>query len=244
MVIMTKKAVLFSVLVLAFSVAAGKAVEAAGNTSAPAAVSPAAGVHAAPLEEAKNKQVEVTDASFRCLHKMTKVRSMYVGNLLGDVQSTLAVANSPNGGIYPPGSVLQLFPGEVMVKREKGAHPASNDWEFFTLNVTADGAKITQRGFDPEKPVKNMFGLCISCHSQAAPQWDMVCEKGHGCQPLNFPGGINTAVLAPALQKTDARCASPVPLTKEEIVELDKLKKLLEAQAAARAGAAAPTGGQ
>jgi hypothetical protein len=72
----------------------------------------------------------------------------------------------------------------------------------------------------------------------------MVCEKGHGCQPLNFPGGINTAVLAPALQKTDPRCPPPVPLTEKEIVELGKLKKLLEAQATARAGAAAPTGGQ
>ena len=246
MVITAKKVVLFSVLALAFSVAVGKAAD-AGNASVPAAsgaadVSPSSsGIPVAPLAEAGDKKVEVTDASFRCLHEMKKVRSMYVDNLLGDVAGTLAVANAADGGAYPPGSVLQLFPGEVMVKREKGANPASNDWEFFTLDVTAAGAKITQRGFVPGKPVKNMFGSCVSCHSQAAPKWDMVCEKGHGCPPINFPGGINTAVLTTALQKTDKRCPSPEPpLTPEEIVELGKLKKVLEAAAQA----AAPTGGQ
>jgi hypothetical protein len=242
MIITAKKAMLFSVLALAFSMTADKAADAGGATKIPAAVdaaadsTTAADVQAAPLAEADGKKVEVTDASFRCLHKMTKVRSMYVDNLLGDIQGTLAVANSADGGAYPPGSVLQLFPGEVMVKREKGTNPASNDWEFFTLDVTADGAKITQRGFDPEKPVKNMFGPCLSCHSQAAPKWDMVCEKGHGCPPINFPGGINSAVLTTALQKTDKRCPSPDPLTEVEIVELGKLKKLLEAQAAAAGG--------
>ncbi len=234
-----KKAILFSVLVLAFSGGCR-----AGNAENPAAAAanPAAGdVQAAPLSEAGDKKVEVTDASFRCLHEMKKVRSMYVDNLLGDVQGTLAVANAADGGSYPPGSVLQLFPGEVMVKREKGANPASNDWEFFMLDVTADGAKIKQRGFET---VRNMFGTCVSCHSQAAPKWDMVCEKGHGCPPINFPGGINSAVLTTALQKTDKRCPSPDPLKAEEMAELGKLKKLLEAQAAAHAGAAAPTGGQ
>ncbi len=247
MVITAKKVVLFSVLALAFSVAVGKAAD-AGNAEKPAAAAAAdtgaAVVPVTPLAEAGAKQVEVTDASFRCLHEMKKVRSMYVDNLLGDVEGTLAVANAADGGAYPPGSVLQLFPGEVMVKREKGANPASNDWEFFTLDVTAAGAKITQRGFNPEKPVKNIFGTCVSCHSQAAPKWDMVCEKGHGCPPINFPGGINTAVLTTALQKTDKRCPSPEPLTEVEIAELGKLKKLMEAQAAANAGAAAPTGGQ
>jgi len=235
MVITAKKAALFSVFALVLAAAAA----AAGNAEKPAATAGdtgAAAVPAAPLAETSDKKVEVSDASFRCLHKMTKVRSMYVDNLLGDVQGTLAVANSADGGAYPPGSVLQLFPGEVMVKLEKGTSPASNDWEFFTLDVTADGAKITRRGFDPEKPVKNMFGSCLSCHSQAAPKWDMVCEKGHGCPPINFPGGINSAVLTTALQKTDKRCPSPDPLTAEEIAELGKLKKLLEAQAAASAG--------
>lgn len=247
MVITVRKALLFSVLALAFSVAGGStAAEAGGKDSKPAAsdaaaVPAAADVSAAPLAEADGKKVEVTDASFRCLHKMEKVRSMYVDNLLGDLNGTLAVAKSSDGGTYPPGSLLQLFPGEVMVKREKGANPASNDWEFFMLDVTADGAKIKQRGFEP---VRNMFGSCTSCHSQAAPKWDMVCEKGHGCPPITFPGGINSAVLTTALQKTDKRCPSPEPLTAEEIAELGKLKKVLEAQAAAQAGAAAPTGGQ
>lgn len=179
--------------------------------------------------------VEVTDSSFRCLHQMTKVRGMYVDNLLGNLQDTLAVANSADGGTYPPGTVVQLFPGEAMVKREKGASPASNDWEFFLLDVSQQGAKIKERGFGPERPA-NMFGSCFSCHSQAAPKWDMICEDDHGCAPIVFPGGINTPVLTSALQKTDKRCSPPEPLTPEELAELKKLQDILAAQAAAAGG--------
>jgi hypothetical protein len=66
----------------------------------------------------------------------------------------------------------------------------------------------------------------------------MICAAGHPCPPIVFPGGINTPVLISALQKTDKRCPSPEPLTDPEKVELGKLKKILEAQAAAHAGAA------
>jgi hypothetical protein len=190
---------------------------------------------------ASDRKVVVTDQSFECLHQNQKVRNMYVDNILGDLKGTLAVADSGMGGVYPPGTVLQLIPGEAMVKLEKGASPETNDWEFFVLGVTADGAKIIERGFAEAKSA--LGGSCIACHRKAEPQWDMTCEQGHGCKPIVVPG-INIALVTSALQKTDKRCASPEPLTSEELAELKKLQGLLAKQAAARAAAANnPSGG-
>jgi hypothetical protein len=78
---------------------------------------------------------------------MTPVRQFYVDNLRSNLPATLAAANSPNGAIYPPGSLIQLVPGEAMVKREKGFNPATRDWEFFELDVSKDGTQIRKRGF-------------------------------------------------------------------------------------------------
>ena len=77
--------------------------------------------------------------SFRCITEMTHVRQFYVDNLLGNLDATLAVANSPTGGTYPPGTVIQLIPTEAMVKRDKGFNPVTHDWEFFDLDVSKDG---------------------------------------------------------------------------------------------------------
>jgi hypothetical protein len=74
---------------------------------------------------------EIDAKSFRCIMDMTHVRQFYVDNLLGNLDATLAVANSATGGTYPPGSVIQLIPGEAMVKRDKGFNPVTHDWEFF-----------------------------------------------------------------------------------------------------------------
>jgi hypothetical protein len=51
------------------------------------------------------------------------VRQFYVDNVSGDVAATVAAANSATGAVYPPGSVIQLIPGEAMVKRDKGLQP-------------------------------------------------------------------------------------------------------------------------
>src|SRR4051812_31639464 len=77
----------------------------------------------APAAAAPAVKVAVTDSSFRCMRKMTAVRHFYVDNLLGDIKGTLAAANAPKGAPYPPGSVVQLVPTEVMVKREPGFSP-------------------------------------------------------------------------------------------------------------------------
>src|SRR5229473_5564699 len=72
---------------------------------------------------------DIDAKSFRCITKMTPVRQFYVDNLRGNLDATLAAANSPNGAVYPPGSVVQLIPGEAMAKRDKGFDATTHDWE-------------------------------------------------------------------------------------------------------------------
>lgn len=144
--------------------------------------------------------VNITEKSFKCLQEMTPVRGFFVDNLLpGRLEETVKVAQSPAGGVYPPGSVVQLFPNEVMVKRETGFNPVTKDWEFFELDVDKNGSSIRKRGF---ADVVNRFGgNCFACHIAAKPEWDLICEQDHGCEKLPIP---RSAVIA--LQKTDPRC--------------------------------------
>ncbi len=162
--------------------------------------------------------LQIDATSFRCIRKMTPVRQFYVDNLLGRLDATLAVANSKTGGVYPPGSVIQLIPGEAMVKRDKGFNPATRDWEFFELDVSKDGTKIRKRGF---ADVVNRFnGNCFACHIAARPEWDLVCETGHGCKPIPV-----TRAMIGALQRTDPRCENPPPspADAEALKQLDKV---------------------
>ena len=145
--------------------------------------------------------LDISADSFRCLAEMTPVKHFYVDNLLGDIDATVAVANSEEGGVYPPGSVVQLVPTEVMVKRNKGFNPVTKDWEFYELDVSADGSSIRNRGF---ADVVNKFGgNCFGCHIQARPEWDLICGKDHGCQPIPV-----TDEQIVALQQADPRCAT------------------------------------
>ncbi len=154
--------------------------------------------------------------AFGCIRDLEPVRGFYVGNLEGDLDGTLAVANSPTGGNYPAGSVVQLVPTEVMVKRTPGFNPATRDWEFIELDVSPEGTAIRARGF---ADVVNRFGgNCFACHVKAEPQWDMICEQGHGCDPIPL-----TPAMTRALQKTDPRC-EPATLTEEEAVALQALQ--------------------
>lgn len=158
----------------------------------------------------------ITADTFGCIREMTPVRGFYVDNLQGNLEGTLAVANSPTGGTYPPGSVVQLVPTEVMVKREAGFNPATKDWEFFELDVSPEGSVIRARGF---ADVVNRFGgNCFACHVKARPEWDMICEQDHGCDPIPL-----TPVMTRAIQKTDPRC-EPTELTEEETAALQALQ--------------------
>ena len=86
---------------------------------------------------------DIDGKSFRCITKMTPVRQFYVDNLQGNLDATLAAAKT-TGAVYPPGSVIQLIPGEAMVKRDKGFNTATHDWEFFELDVSRDGTPKTR----------------------------------------------------------------------------------------------------
>jgi hypothetical protein len=143
------------------------------------------------------------------------VRGFFVDNLQGDLDATLAVSNAGTGS-YPEGSVIQLVPTEVMVKHEAGFSPATQDWEFIELDVSAEGGKIRARGF---VDVVNRFGgNCFACHVKANPGRDLVCETGNGCDPIPL-----TPTMIKAIQNTDPRC-EPVPLPAEQIEALKQLQ--------------------
>ncbi len=164
--------------------------------------------------------LQIDAKSFRCITKMTPVRQFYVDNLRGHLDETLAAAKSPTGAVYPPGSVIQLVPGEAMVKRDKGFSPVTHDWEFFELDVSKEGTQIRRRGF---ADVVNRFGgNCFGCHVAARPEWDLVCEADHGCAPIPV-----TRAMIGALQRTDPRCDNPA-LSPEDAEALKQLERLVQ----------------
>lgn len=149
-----------------------------------------------------NEAIAIDESTFDCITDMTPVRGFFVDNLLGNLEATLAVANSSTGGTWPTGSVVQLVPTEVMVKQPEGTSPATNDWEFFELAVSTEGSEIVTRGYTD---VVNRFGgNCLGCHIKAEPQWDMICEQNHGCDPIPL-----TREMLTTIQQTDPRCNRP-----------------------------------
>lgn len=119
-------------------------------------------------EKSPSSAIKAIDAdSFQCIRDLTPVRRFFVGNLFGDLEATLKAAKSETGAVYPPGSIIQLVPGEAMVKREAGYSAATNDWEFFELDVSAEETSIRVRG---HADVVNRFGgNCLECHAQGVP---------------------------------------------------------------------------
>ena len=173
-------------------------------------------------DQSDEPKVKVGDDTFKCITDMRRVRDLYVDNLLGNLQGTVAVAERGNGD-YPEGSIVQFVPTEVMIKHEKGFKSTTRDWEFFAIGVSKDGSKIYQRGFEN---VNNRFGTsCFACHQQAREEFDLICEEGHGCAPIPF-----TRPMARALAKTDPRCKNPQPLTQEDkqaLADLAEVAKTL-----------------
>jgi hypothetical protein len=172
--------------------------------------------------------VSISDQSFKCITQMTHVRHFYVDSLTGNLKGTVKVAEAATG-VYPVGSVLQLVPGEVMVKREKGFNAGTRDWEFIELNVSPEGTTIRTRGVEA---VNNRFGgNCFSCHVKASPEFDLVCDVNHGCDPIPV-----TRAMSGALQRTDPRCKNP-PVSAEDAAALAQLGAIVKAMAAAKAPA-------
>ena len=154
-----------------------------------------------PTTTVASEDIDMRGEDFPNINTLTPVGNHFVGNLLGHLDAALEVANSPDGGRYPVGTLIQLVPQEAMVKRAAGWNPDSSDWEFFSLDVTPAGTEILARG---TTPVLNRFGLdCLACHSKAGAQWDLVCDTDHGCDPL----GLDDQVIV-SLQRAAPR---PMP---------------------------------
>jgi hypothetical protein len=170
----------------------------------------------------------ISEKSFRCMTEMTHIGHFYVDNLAGNLKGTIRAAKSTTGRVYPVGSVVQLVPTEVMVKRDRGFNPVTHDWEFFELDVSSNGSTIRTRGF---ADVKNRFGgNCFGCHAAAQPQWDLVCSTTHGCAPIPV-----TIAMSGALQRTDPRCKNAAPVSAEDKAALSQLAEIVKSAAAANA---------
>ena len=166
-------------------------------------------------------KVKVDDNSFKCITEMTHVRHFFVDNLLGNLAGTVAVATAGKGE-YPEGSVLQIMPNEVMIKQQKDFNTATHDWEFFWIDISKEGSKIFTRGF---AEVNNRLGLnCFACHEKAKPEFDLVCELDHGCDPIPV-----TRTMFGALQRTDPRCANQKEVSAEDTESLKQLGEIVKA---------------
>jgi len=148
-----------------------------------------------------NQDLNMQASDFECIKRWEYIGPYYLTNKLGadNLAEALKVANSPKGGTFPPGTIIQLLPMEAMVKRIKGWNPPTNDWEFFALAITTTGTTIKTRGAQDTVNFANMN--CFNCHSKAAPQWDFVCGSNHGCASLGV-----TDQFIQDFQNTDPRC--------------------------------------
>ena len=156
------------------------------------------------------EDLNMTAGDFECIRNLEQPSgggvTYYFTNLRGNIEEARSVANSPSGGTFPPGTVIQVLPGEAMVKRAVGWNSSTNDWEFFKLRTSEQGTEIRSRGTES---VRNIAGTCFSCHSEADEQWDLICvdDDLHGCIPVPF--GLGTDDVIRRLQCNDPRCDQP-----------------------------------
>jgi hypothetical protein len=143
------------------------------------------------------------ESDFTCVRDWPKVRNLRVfhhkARKLRKAIRTLE--KGLPGYKLPKGTIVQLVPFEAMVKRGGRFNPEGRGWEFFRLLRSPEGTVIDQRG-GPE--VVNAFtgDSCQGCHG-AAPDFDLICEKDHGC--VSLPAFVTDEFLQ-LLQETDARC--------------------------------------
>lgn len=142
-----------------------------------------------------------TAADFECIKNWPKVRAFRITNKRDKLDEALALAKNPvKGQQYPVGTIIQLFPGEAMIKRKAGFDPDNNDWEYFELDVSRSGTSIRVRG--TTDAVNRFGGQCLSCHADAK-DFDFICEDNHGC--VDLPPIVNDDFIN-NLQNTDPRC--------------------------------------
>jgi hypothetical protein len=143
--------------------------------------------------------ITVSETSFSCIRDWTKVRNTYITHTDPDKlkEAVRIFKDSVPNKEYPVGTFLQLLPDEAMVKHPRQTFPETNGWEFFHLDLSAQGTKIRTRG---DQTVNFQGVKCFSCH-QPAVKYDFVCEKGHGCAPVP----LDDQKIA-ELQAADPRC--------------------------------------
>jgi len=144
--------------------------------------------------------IAVEAEHFDCLSKGTQVARSWYSSLTGRQETVVAIAQGKAPGPYPVGTVVQLFPGEAMVKRGPGFSPDTDDWEFLKIAVKGQDTIILERG---TTDIKNIGGTCAGCHAPARQDHDWVCAEGHGCKPL--PGFVVKKALK--LTAKDPRCS-------------------------------------
>ena len=87
---------------------------------------------------------------------------------------------------------------------------------------------------DFRKSNNRFGGNCFTCHIKAHPEFDLVCDNNHGCDPIPI-----TRAMSGALQHTDPRCKNP-PASAEDAAALAQLGAIVKAMAAAKAPASTP----
>jgi hypothetical protein len=142
----------------------------------------------------------VSENSFGCIRDWTKVRNTYITHADPEKlkEAVRIFKDSVPNKEYPVGTFLQLLPNEAMVKHSRQNFPETNGWEFFDLDLSAQGTKIKTRG---EQTVNFQGVKCFSCH-QPAIKYDFVCERTHGCAPVP----LDDQKIA-ELQAADPRCS-------------------------------------
>ena len=141
-------------------------------------------------------------ADFPNIKTLTLVGNHYVGNLLGHLDAALAVANSPDGGVYPVGTIIQLVPQEAMVKRARGMERGQPRLGVLLARHVADGHQDPDPRRDPGAQSLRPRLPVVSRPGRAR-NGTSVCEKDHGCDPIPL-----TDQLILALQQGDPRPTS------------------------------------
>ena len=131
----------------------------------------------------------ITEASFGCIRDLTQVDRFFVGNLDGDLDATVAVASSEDGGVFPVGSVVQLVPGEAMVKRANGFNAATESYEDLIKAGVIDPTKVVRTSLQNAASVS---GLLLTTEAMIAekPEPKGAGGGGGGMPDMGGMGGM------------------------------------------------------
>ena len=179
----------------------------------------AGGVAATPAaagQTGKRRDFVIEPEHLACILEWDRVRNFRITNLVSERKRkrALRVAKRERGR-YPVGTVIQLIPFEVMVKRGRGFSKETRDWEFLTLagfrqfRLQLDPATgnpiIDTRG--TTEVVNFLDGNCFACHGKSKKRFDLVCEQEHGCDPLPL-SGLTPEGFDDIARTGDPRCAA------------------------------------